>query len=259
MQGRLPDHRTVRKDPTWQHHQNVSLPLRQAPEQRRSSTFISRQSVGVSLLLSFGPTPVPRITRGSTSTVRQRWFTPRSPILVGRECGSNVPHRSEVWYSSFMITQAPQRFQCRVCRKAKPSSDFYRSKTRRPYGLSSECKSCTRERLDKIPKKPVDDAQRERWRNGNLQKKFGITALEYDAKNAEQNGLCAICGRPETDIHHKTGEPQRLAVDHDKKTGRVRGLLCAKCNKGIGSLMHNISILKSAIAYLEKYECDDSS
>jgi hypothetical protein len=65
-----------------------------------------------------------------------------------------------------------------------------------------------------------------------------------------QNGVCAICSCPETVKHHSTNEIQPLVVDHDHGTGRVRGLLCTRCNKGIGLLKHNPEFLRAAADYL---------
>ncbi len=56
-----------------------------------------------------------------------------------------------------------------------------------------------------------------------------------------QNGGCAICGQP---------QERRLHVDHDHKTGRIRGLLCGSCNRAIGLLKESVASLASAIGYL---------
>ncbi len=57
-------------------------------------------------------------------------------------------------------------------------------------------------------------------------KRYGITVEQYDAMLRQQNGLCAICGRAPKRF--------RLAVDHDHETGEIRGLLCTRCNLGLG-------------------------
>ncbi len=63
-------------------------------------------------------------------------------------------------------------------------------------------------------------------RKCKLKKNFGITLEDYDRMFAEQKGLCKICGG---DTPNK-----RLAIDHDHKTGKVRGLLCLRCNTKLG-------------------------
>lgn len=56
---------------------------------------------------------------------------------------------------------------------------------------------------------------------------YGLSEGDYEALYAAQDGRCAICRRA-------TGRVKRLAVDHDHKTGKVRGLLCGTCNKMLG-------------------------
>ena len=68
-------------------------------------------------------------------------------------------------------------------------------------------------------------------RNGHrsrehLLRQYGLTNADYDRMMERQGGVCAICGQPPTN--------NLLAVDHDHKTGRVRGLLCAPCNRHLG-------------------------
>lgn len=74
---------------------------------------------------------------------------------------------------------------------------------------------------------------------------YGLTEERYFEKIKEQGNLCAICG--------KKDEGRVLCVDHDHKTGQVRGLLCNNCNVGLGNLKDDIQILQSAIGYLHKY------
>jgi len=77
-----------------------------------------------------------------------------------------------------------------------------------------------------------------------LRDKYGITAEEYDAILSSQGGLCAICTRP-------PGR-RRLSVDHDHETGRVRGILCPRCNSVLGMVADSSKILHSAAVYLER-------
>lgn len=76
-----------------------------------------------------------------------------------------------------------------------------------------------------------------------LRKKYGITFQDYNEILRVQNGVCKVCGR-------KPGK-RRLHVDHNHKTGKVRGLLCGKCNLGIGYADEDINILKGMIEYLQ--------
>ena len=68
-----------------------------------------------------------------------------------------------------------------------------------------------------------------------------------------QNSVCAICGQPETE-KNTVNETKHLAVDHQEKPFKIRGLLCAACNQAIGKLRHDPEILRKAIKYLEKYQ-----
>lgn len=62
-------------------------------------------------------------------------------------------------------------------------------------------------------------------RNAYLKRKYGITLKQYNEKLKAQDSRCELCGR------HKSEFTRSLAVDHDHKSGRIRGLLCFTCNK----------------------------
>ena len=80
------------------------------------------------------------------------------------------------------------------------------------------------------------------------QRRFGITRNEYAELFHKQNGKCAICQREETAT--RNGTVKSLAVDHCHSSGKIRGLLCADCNTGIGKLKDDVKILQNAIQYL---------
>lgn len=83
-------------------------------------------------------------------------------------------------------------------------------------------------------------------RRYHLKYEFGITVAMYEEMLAKQNGVCAICS------YKQEGS---LAVDHCHESGRIRGLLCRKCNIGIGHFRDNIGLLQAAGQYLqESYE-----
>jgi hypothetical protein len=114
-------------------------------------------------------------------------------------------------------------------------------------------------RLWKKQHKASVNATNRRWREknpakieratraSNLVRRFGLTLAEYEAKLAGQNGACAICGRT-TDVRGR-----RFAVDHDHQTGKIRGLLCFRCNNGLGCYDDNELLLLRALKYLREH------
>ena len=84
---------------------------------------------------------------------------------------------------------------------------------------------------------------RQRLREEWVQWKYGMSPEAYQVLWDQQNGKCAICLRGEIE----------LCVDHNHITGRVRGLLCQKCNLGVAPF-DDVAVLYRAIAYLEPPE-----
>ena len=85
-----------------------------------------------------------------------------------------------------------------------------------------------------------------RSENDRLQKAYGITVEQRDSMLMAQDGRCLICNKTMTkgrDCH----------TDHDHISGRVRGLLCCKCNCGLGYFQDNVFIMEKAIAYLKRW------
>lgn len=82
--------------------------------------------------------------------------------------------------------------------------------------------------------------------------KYGIKPSEYADLFWKQNGVCAICKEKETVINTLTNKTVALSVDHCHDTGKIRGLLCQRCNIGIGNLKHNPDLLRVAAIYCEK-------
>jgi hypothetical protein len=134
--------------------------------------------------------------------------------------------------------------KCNICNESRTISDFWKLKTS-PDGLQYTCKICQR----KINKKHKE-ANKERVklnRRKNLLKSYGLTTEDYDKMIEAQGGVCKICKDPKAK-HWRT---DKLFVDHDHKTGRVRGLLCHDCNYALGGFKDRIDLLKEAIKYLE--------
>jgi hypothetical protein len=83
-----------------------------------------------------------------------------------------------------------------------------------------------------------------RWRQKRIEK-FGITVSDYEAMLRDQNYRCILCGSEEWECRDDV-----LAIDHDHKTGKVRGLLCNSCNLGLGHFRDNPDLLERAQNYL---------
>jgi hypothetical protein len=87
-------------------------------------------------------------------------------------------------------------------------------------------------------------------RSSALKGKFGITLDEYNALLVKQKHTCAVCHKPD---QTKTGQSRRLAVDHNHETGKVRGLLCFRCNLELG-FFEDKARLTRLVAYLESHK-----
>jgi len=92
----------------------------------------------------------------------------------------------------------------------------------------------------------------EKERNKHYKRKFGITVEIYKEMYDKQNGLCAICCKPET-IHSKGGDsPMWLSVDHNHTTKKVRGLLCFKCNTTLSYFEKHGESMITIASYLKE-------
>lgn len=129
-------------------------------------------------------------------------------------------------WENILRTKPGYKF-CNKCREEKTLVEFPKNK-KRPNEAASTCKECV---------KP--------WRANSSRKralkKFGLTIDEYERNLERQDGVCAICKRVEVD--------KRLAVDHCHETGKVRGLLCMRCNTAIGNL-NTVQLLEAAKEYV---------
>jgi hypothetical protein len=124
-----------------------------------------------------------------------------------------IPKRRR-WAKKWRLCRGP-------CGKTYPATKeyFYHKK-------DYLCKSCAKKKSTQISR----------------EKNYGVTPAMYDIMLEKQGGVCPICG-------NLPGK-RALAVDHDHRTGEVRGLLCKECNNGLGHFKDNPEFLKKAIDYL---------
>ena len=92
----------------------------------------------------------------------------------------------------------------------------------------------------------------EKVKNAELKKHFGITLDDYRRMSEVQDHKCAICNEPETAVDAK-GAERFMAVDHCHKTGKIRKLLCAACNKALGGFKDDPDLLRKAAKYIEQH------
>jgi hypothetical protein len=171
---------------------------------------------------------------------------------------------------------------CSRCKIENQISNFHKKRITKD-GLSPWCKPCcsetmfairhkdinhTREKANEYRKRNIDrirflDNSRHRivspekrseyrkrrraeisimQEKSRLKKLYGLTFLGLDEMRRKQFNMCAICGRK-----------LKLNIDHCHKTGKVRELLCFKCNTGLGMFGDNLRLVESAARYLRKH------
>lgn len=163
---------------------------------------------------------------------------------------------------------------CIQCLEDKLLSDFGKDK-RNISGLRNECKDCRNiyekalrngnteykkqqtENTKQWKKNNPDKAKilRDRYnkknptkmREAHLKFTFNVTLEQYEVMMVEQNRVCKICALP-------AESGKNLHIDHDHKTGEIRGLLCGKCNMGLGLFNDNYELINKAIEYLKLKE-----
>ena len=150
--------------------------------------------------------------------------------------------------------------RCPRCKESKKDEDFNKRSAGK-NGLAYHCRDCAQksykahyyreDNLDAIREKcrTYKSQNQDSVRNSRFKTLYGITLDQFNKMKEDQHGLCATCGKKPI---------KTLCVDHDHVTGKVRGLLCSSCNRGIGLLQDSIDILKQSVKYLRKYKDDNS-
>jgi hypothetical protein len=120
-------------------------------------------------------------------------------------------------------------YRCSTCREVRPATEFY-ADPKAANGLQSACKACCRAR--------------------QVSRTTGLDRLAYIELLDKVGHACQVCGAaPDSSRNNRN---QYLSVDHCHATGRVRGLLCARCNHALGLLNDDPAIIRKLATYLEQ-------
>jgi hypothetical protein len=186
------------------------------------------------------------------------------PVFAKGFCARHYAQDRHPLYSTW--TSLRSRYGADVCQEWQTFARFLADVGERPsprhqFRRSDEGKPFSAENFRWLP--PVPGGKRDTYskqersdysRQWMLNKRYGLTVQDYAAMVAAQSGKCAICCEEEKFDNSRSGKKQDLSVDHCHRTNKVRGLLCVGCNRMIGYAKDNKDTLKSAIAYLERYE-----
>ncbi len=146
---------------------------------------------------------------------------------------------------------------CRVCQEVKSDDLFVKQMRNGKSTVRNTCKVC-KNKKDAERRDPAKrNAQIYAWREANKDKAILIRKRSHwkmqgiDPDLAEEyylahDGKCEICGLADG--------WRDLAMDHCHQSGKIRGMLCANCNRGLGHLKESIPNLEKAIAYLKTHQ-----
>jgi hypothetical protein len=134
---------------------------------------------------------------------------------------------------------------CLGCKEEKDFSLFVKN-VRLKSGIGSRCKECHQNQSNEYYHR--DESNLPNGRHRKLMKQYGISSMQYEEMLKNQDYKCAVCNKTEQENN------QRLAVDHEHSTKKVRKLLCNSCNVALGLVNDNPAILTSLISYLKEHE-----
>jgi hypothetical protein len=132
--------------------------------------------------------------------------------------------------------------KCSKCKIEKEYSAFNKNKSRKD-GFQSSCKKCHSKMMQDYK---IKGLKKQSDRKVNLKRRYGIAQSEYDKMYNFQKGKCALC---DAETIGRKGAVN-FCVDHNHKTGDVRGLLCHNCNVVLGKIKDNREWLSRALKYI---------
>lgn len=145
------------------------------------------------------------------------------PNATGRQLGAYKKAAKEAGLSlaEWISRELSGLRKCYRCSELKRLAEFSIDRSRRG-GRAHSCKSCTS--------------------HASTASRYETTRGDISGRHQAQNGRCPICQRI-----------KKLVVDHEHGTGRIRALLCNRCNVGLGQFKDDLQLLKAAVKYLEAH------
>lgn len=184
---------------------------------------------------------------GQVKAAREFWKNKKSPDGLAYYCKECFGLRNADTYRKRLDRQGKQPVReyrrvgresagtkyCPKCKEVKPVEEFGKNRAEKT-GLTAYCKLCHNAAGRETKQRLYGGT-----RYYHIQHRYGITAAEVDEMIARQGGRCMIC---------RVGKAEH--VDHDHKTGEVRGILCFNCNGGLGQFKDRRDTMARAIGYL---------
>jgi hypothetical protein len=161
-------------------------------------------------------------------------------------CGVVKPNTADFFYAKAAWKGRRATLMSRCCDCHNKLGSAYRNQRKKvdPEGLRVKEREATRKHREQQKEKdPLRIEAKAQWRRWHLRAHWDMSPEDFDALLAQQNNACALCG---------TNDPGRKGwvIDHCHSTDRIRGILCTKCNTGVGLLGDNEEGLLLALVYL---------
>lgn len=193
---------------------------------------------------SRGPFQKSRRCRACERASASAWRAENKAVIAAKHVRAVAAHNAEEKKLK-REAEMPIGRVCGMCKVLKPHGAFNRSSADR-YGTCSICAECNRVKALAWGKKNASK-RRATAKYQHLFQKYGLTRETFEMLLASQGSKCAIC-RDQLNLHYRTH------VDHSHRTGKIRGILCGKCNSGLGMFKDDADILAAALTYLSDRE-----
>ena len=149
-----------------------------------------------------------------------------------------------------MIMNAILIKPCSTCGEPKDLDQYY-AHPHTHDGLQTVCKSC-HAKTSSAGYRKMSQTEKDRRNARSKAARYGMSLDEMLAYVDAHNGLCDVCGKPD-ETHRKATWTNKLTFDHDHVSGKLRGMLCSRCNIAIGSVEDNPETLYALAEYIERF------